>query len=108
MGETSYDKSDELNKAVSSTSSESKSQTIPDEETWIISKMWGSACHCGLTKAQISFDTDILFVTHGDLILDNQVKVTGNGTKQLTIKLQNDSDNQETMSGGYIARKDNS
>ena len=76
--------------------------TIPPGTNIYVTTYAGSATYNGNIKVEIFWDNILVFVTHGDLLLNGcNCMLEGNGQKQIKIKFTNDSSNDETC-GGYV------
>jgi len=93
--------------AVSSSSTSSDEYTPDNGEEVAIYEIGGNSCHLNEVKVEIKWDTEVLFVTHGDSIQkmgpDERIIRTGDGSKKLVIKLTNDCETTETVGGYYKA-----
>lgn len=91
----------ELIQLVSAYSNEVLEYTPGNGVTFEIYEMGGAAVYNEEVKVEIKFGTDVLFVTHGDLIIKLRKQLTGDGSKKIIIKLTNDSSTSETLLGYY-------
>ena len=90
--------------AISASSTETDEYTVPNGVDIKIYELGGNGCQNNEVKVEIKFDTEVLFVTHGDSIqMPEQLIRTGNGSKKLVINLVNDSSVTETIGGYYKA-----
>jgi len=95
-----------LYKLVSAYDDETDTYVIPDGAILYIDEVGGDACFNNEVKVEIKFDTDIILCTHGSTKQRFTTILEGNGTKELTIKLINDSSSSETIGGFYKGRLD--
>ena len=90
--------------AVSASTTTKDEYTVPNGVTLKIYELGGNGCQSNEVKVEIKFDSDVLFVTHGDSIQNPEdLEITGDGSKKLSINLVNDSSVTETIGGYYKA-----
>ena len=93
------DRSDRLFGEVNINNSLEKSQVIPKNETWKLRKVHGhSPYNNDNTRAILKFGDEVLFITHGDCYISEYgEELVGDGTKELTIILENDTGKKQIM-----------
>jgi len=81
---------------------------IPNGETWVITQYYGSvptATVASIVSTKITFDGTQLFQCYSDYSYDDHYECVGDGNKQLTITLTNNSTVDLTLASGYRAYK---
>jgi hypothetical protein len=89
--------------------SQSQDDYVPaNGEVVEVSSFAGSASYIGKTVVKLVWDPDgtpeVLAATHGDAQYRLIKKVTGNGTKKLSIICVNDSNSIHTLGGQWTGR----
>jgi hypothetical protein len=85
-------------------------QTVPNGEVWQVIKFQGSAAYVADTTAALYWDhggaaEQLLASTHGDQAFELEATVTGDGTKKLSVVLDNQSPNAQAMGGVFTSRR---
>lgn len=75
--------------------------TPPNGKTGYFKEFGGCAANSQDVKIEITFGEMILFATHGTAMFSYNIKITGDGVKQLKIRLVNDTVQPETIGGYY-------
>lgn len=74
---------------------------VPNGKTVAVTKFMGNATFTGLTLVTIKFGEEILFATHGDSVHSIELDCVGDGAKNLTIELNNQSASTVTLGGHW-------
>lgn len=102
------DHSSEIFQSVPASSATYEDQIIPNGETWIVQHVSGAAAFSPDVRVLIVWDRgganeEILFATHGDSTKEIDRELTGDGSKKLSIVLENDLAEAATIGGSYVA-----
>lgn len=93
---------------VASYDSEQDDYVPASGEKVLVNSFTGSASHIGKTVVKLVWDPDgtpeILAATHGDVTYRLDKALTGDGSKKLSIILENNSTVTHTMGGQWIGR----
>ena len=87
----------------------SKTEVIPKDETWQISKFIGSAAYDPKSRVCLvwghgSSEPQLIRSTHGDVEHNLHFECVGDGAKALAIVLTNNSNETRSLGGGFEAR----
>lgn len=87
-----------------------KDQVPASGKTWEIVRFVGTAAYLPMTAAKLVWDfggagEEIIAATHGDANLDLVRQVVGDGTKKLSIVLENDDASAQVLGARYEARE---
>ena len=103
------DRNDEAFESVAAYSTTTRDQVIPNGETWQVSEFQGSAAYSPDASAKVIWDRtgtpDVLASTHGDATFILMRNCAGDGTKKLSIVLDNQTANEQLLGGKYIATR---
>ncbi len=79
---------------------------VPDGESWEIRTFTGNAAYVSDVAVCLVWDRggsaeEVLAATHGDATITVGREITGDGTKKLSIMLDNQSSETHTIGAGY-------
>ncbi len=106
----SIDKSKRLAGSVDALGELRDDQVPADGKTWRITKFVGNALYLGDTSVLLVWDEggaaeDVISCTHGDSDVDLDVEVVGDGVKELSLILANDTSSSQLMGGSFRAKE---
>lgn len=106
-----FDHTDSFYRDVAAYDSEQSDTIVPDGVTWEVERFIGNGAYLDDTAAELWWDKGgseeaLLAATHGDAEIPIETKVTGNGTRALSIVLTNDTPSAHTIGGRWDANKD--
>lgn len=92
---------------VASYDSAQRDTVVPNGETWVLVSFTGSAAQVPGTVVKLIWDpagaNELVAATHGDASLLLSKPITGDGSKVIRIKMENDTGNAETIGGQWEA-----